>query len=60
MHHVLNEKSIDKVGLFKFEAVENIIAEHVSGKRNNDEQIWALMVFMLWYDKFVAKVYATA
>ena len=57
MNHILNEKSINKTGLFNYSEVKNIVDQHVGGMRNNDEKIWALMVFLLWYDKFIEKIF---
>jgi asparagine synthase (glutamine-hydrolysing) len=54
---ILNEKSIKKAGLLNAESVNNILNQHFGGQENNDEKIWALMCLMIWYNKYVNKVY---
>jgi asparagine synthase (glutamine-hydrolysing) len=55
--NILNEQSIRKAGLLNFEFVNKLLNQHFSGRENNDEKIWALMCLMIWYDKYVNKIY---
>jgi asparagine synthase (glutamine-hydrolysing) len=54
---VLNEKKIKRMGLLKYDSVSKILNQHFSDQENNDEKIWALMCLMIWYDKYVNKIY---
>jgi asparagine synthase (glutamine-hydrolysing) len=36
-------------GLFRPEAIENLVAEHVEGKREHSPRLWALLMLELWF-----------
>ncbi len=36
-------------GLFRPEAIENLVAEHVEGKREHSHRLWALLMLELWF-----------
>lgn len=58
MLHVLNRKSIERTRIINPDTVERYIAEHVGYRHNHDAKLWSLMMFMLWYDTYIEKVYA--
>ncbi len=55
--HLLNEKSINKAGLLNYREIQIILNQHLKGERNNDEKIWSIVIFLLWYDKYIEKIY---
>lgn len=57
MMSTLNKKSIEKTGILNPDTVEKYILEHVNRKRNHDTRLWALMMFMHWYNEYIDKVY---
>jgi len=40
-------------GIFKTGAVEDLIAEHASGRENRHAALWTLLVLELWFRRFV-------
>jgi asparagine synthase (glutamine-hydrolysing) len=50
---VLSPERIRRQGFFKPEAVTRMIDGHVSGRSDFSRQLWALLVFSLWYDEYV-------
>jgi len=50
----LEEGRIKKEGLFSSKAVHGLVASHLKKKSNNSHQIWALLVFEIWKDKYLS------
>jgi asparagine synthase (glutamine-hydrolysing) len=50
----LSPETLRRQGFFRPEVVTPMIEEHVSGKRNASRQLWALLVFTLWFDRYAA------
>jgi asparagine synthase (glutamine-hydrolysing) len=40
-------------GLFRPEAIENLVAEHVEGKREHSPRLWALLMLELWFRRYL-------
>ena len=57
MLHILNRKSVMRTGIINPDAVERYVHDHLGLKRNYDMRLWALMMFMLWYNTYIDKVY---
>ena len=55
--HVLNKKSIEKTNIINYKIIDKILQEHFSGKANFDEKIWSMIIFMLWYNQYIDKIY---
>lgn len=53
MMDYLQETRIKQQGLFNSQAVTRLIEDHLKKKRNNSHQIWALLVFEIWKDKYL-------
>ncbi|HET8633340.1 MAG TPA: asparagine synthase-related protein, partial [Gemmatimonadales bacterium] len=45
--YVLSERALQR-GLFRPEAVRQLVAEHVAGEANHDERLWALINVEIW------------
>jgi asparagine synthase (glutamine-hydrolysing) len=41
-------------GLFEPNYVQKLILEHRTGKASHHKELWTLLVFQLWYDRFAA------
>ncbi len=48
----LSAATLRRQGFFRPEVVEPMLEAHVSGKRNASRQLWALLVFTLWFDRY--------
>ena len=53
MLEILSEKRLKENGYFNYEYVNKIMKQHLEGRRNNAHQLWALMVFELWYEMHI-------
>jgi asparagine synthase (glutamine-hydrolysing) len=49
---VLSEKSLSR-GLFKAEAVKQLIELHTRGERDYSHQLWTLLMLELWFNRFI-------
>jgi len=49
----LNEKRIRQAGFFNPEAVQNMVAAHLAGRKNFSHQLWALLVFEIWKENYL-------
>jgi len=57
MLRILNRKSIEKTGILNADTVEQYAKEHISSKHNHDTKLWSIMMFMIWYDKYIDRIY---
>jgi asparagine synthase (glutamine-hydrolysing) len=48
LRDVLDRGTIEREGLFRWEHMERLIGDHMSGTANNSHKLWALMVFQMW------------
>jgi len=53
MRELLSEERIGRRGLFRWEAIERRVAEHLSGRANHAHQLFPLMVFERWAEEFL-------
>jgi asparagine synthase (glutamine-hydrolysing) len=53
MHDLLAESRLKDQGLFEPTFVSQLIRQHETGIASNHKQLWTLLVFQLWYDKFL-------
>jgi asparagine synthase (glutamine-hydrolysing) len=49
----LSKSEIEKAGYFNYDFISYMLESHCSGKRIFTHQIWALLVFSLWYRMFM-------
>jgi asparagine synthase (glutamine-hydrolysing) len=50
---MLSEKILKEHGLFSRKYVKAILREHLEGIRDNGKQLWALLLFQLWYESWM-------
>ena len=53
MHDLLAPERLRSQGLFEPEYAARLIREHETGRASHHKQLWTLLVFQLWYDKFL-------
>jgi asparagine synthase (glutamine-hydrolysing) len=49
---LLDRRSLDR-GLFRPQAVEQLVNEHVTGRWDHSYRLWSLLVFELWQQKYL-------
>jgi asparagine synthase (glutamine-hydrolysing) len=50
---VLSRSAIEAAGVFRYEAVRQILDDHYERRANHDNLIWALLVFALWHADYM-------
>ena len=53
MLHYLSESRIQDAGLFNSDSINHKIDKHMEGRENYSHQLWALLVFEIWREKFL-------
>jgi asparagine synthase (glutamine-hydrolysing) len=53
MHDMLAPERLRSQGLFEAEYVQRLIREHEAGSASHHKELWTLLVFQLWFDKFL-------
>jgi asparagine synthase (glutamine-hydrolysing) len=54
MMEYLSEKRVKEAGFFNYNYVKKLIDEHLNAKQNHAHRLWALILFSLWREKFLA------
>ena len=49
----LSEKNIKSLELINFEFVNNLLNKHINKKEDHSHQIWGLLMFVKWWEKFM-------
>jgi asparagine synthase (glutamine-hydrolysing) len=50
----LSPRGLGKRGLFRSNALEEIVQQHYSGKRNHAGRLWALLMLEKWFQRYAA------
>lgn len=50
---VFSPARIRREGLFDAGAVENLLRDHFSGRKDNRKPLWTLLVFEMWRERFI-------
>ncbi|MFL1994906.1 asparagine synthase (glutamine-hydrolyzing) [Lysinibacillus irui] len=50
---ILSEANINRIGIFNYSEIKKIIQAHRSGKVDYSNHIWSLIVFHLWFEKYM-------
>ncbi|HPN30406.1 MAG TPA: asparagine synthase (glutamine-hydrolyzing) [bacterium] len=54
LQDTLNPVKIKNEGIFKPEYVQKLISQHLENKKDNRKELWTLLSFQLWKDRFCA------
>ena len=57
---VLSPETVERQGCLSPEAVTQVLDEHVSGSEDLSRQIWGLLSFTLWFDRYAREPAAAA
>lgn len=52
----LGDATIARQGIFDPSYVRFLLSEHQAGRNNYSRNIWGLLIFSLWYDRYVERV----
>jgi len=52
---MLAESRLSAEGFFDYRYVQQLLREHFQHKMDNRKQLWALLVFELWYEKYMRR-----
>jgi len=47
-----SEERIRRQGLFNYNFISHLIKGHLDGSKDNRKQLWTLLMFQLWFDKY--------
>jgi asparagine synthase (glutamine-hydrolysing) len=53
MHDMLAPDRLKSQGLFDADYVAKLVREHETGAASHHKELWTLLVFQLWFDKFL-------
>ena len=53
MHDMLAADRLKSQGLFEADYVQKLIREHETGAASHHKELWTLLVFQLWFDRFL-------
>jgi asparagine synthase (glutamine-hydrolysing) len=51
-NHYLNRERIKNQGIFNPDYVDKLFLQHLKLKKDNRKQLYTLLIFQIWYDKF--------
>jgi len=51
---LLGAESLKQIGLFNSDYIAKLLTEHFSDNKDNRKQIWTLMMFVMWWRKWMA------
>jgi asparagine synthase (glutamine-hydrolysing) len=52
LQEMLSTERIKRQGLFNPDYVTQLVEEHTAKKRDNRKQLWTLLMFQIWYEKY--------
>jgi len=51
----LSEARITRQGIFHYPFIKRLIDEQLEKTKDNREPLWTLLVFQLWFERYVSK-----
>ena len=52
LEDTLSEESVNKIGLFRYETIHQMMKEHFEKKKDHHRRLWTLLNFVLWYRRW--------
>ena len=53
MEDYLSESRLRKGGFFNPQYIQSLMSEHIKGNANHAHQLWSLMMFEIWKEKYL-------
>lgn len=53
MLDMFSEEMVNRQGLFKYPYIKSLIDDHLAHHRDNRKLLWTLLVFQLWYNRYI-------
>jgi asparagine synthase (glutamine-hydrolysing) len=50
---MLSEERINRQGFFNYAYVRELLDQHFSYRRDNRKVLWTLLIFQLWYERYI-------
>ncbi len=50
---MLSQARIERAGLFNYDYIQKLLADHFDQRTDNRKLIWTLLVFELWYERYM-------
>lgn len=50
---LLSRESVTNTNVFNPEHIERLLRDHIEGRADNRKKLWTLMVFMMWWNRWV-------
>ena len=51
----LSNEQIKATGILDGQMVQKVVKDFLSGKKYHHKRVWAMIIFQMWYDKYIAK-----
>jgi asparagine synthase (glutamine-hydrolysing) len=52
LENIFSKERMKREGLFNYSYVERLLREHIEGKKDNRKQLWTLLMFEQWKERF--------
>jgi len=56
LRYYLSEKSLSATGVFDHAPIIRLRDEYLAGKKVNYQKLWQVLIFQLWYDRWIQKL----
>lgn len=51
----LSKEKIKSIGVLDEQRVQNVLKEFLAGKKYHFKRVWSMIIFQMWYDKYILK-----
>src|SRR5262249_53172961 len=52
----LSTRKLRNIGLFDLQTIETLVNDHNRGAKNYENQLWAILTFVIWHDLYIRGV----
>lgn len=56
LKYYLSKECLNKTGVFNPVPINNLLEEYLAGRKINYQKLWQVLVFQLWYDRWIQKL----